>query len=107
MRNYIDSGDAIAVTAPRALASGEGCLVGTGMFGFAVTSALISTTVVLERKGRFSHAKTSAQAWVVGDLIYWDDTNHVLTTTSAGNTLVGVATAIAANPSATGTCVLK
>ena len=35
--------------------------------------------------GVFDMAKTSAQAWTVGALIYWDDTNKVATNSS--NTL--------------------
>jgi predicted RecA/RadA family phage recombinase len=38
----------------------------------------------------------------VGDRVYWNDTAKNFTTTSAGNTLAGVAVAAAVNPSGTG-----
>lgn len=47
-------------------------------------------------------AKVSAQAWTVGAAIYWDDTAKLMTTVSTGNTLVGVAVAVATNPSSSG-----
>jgi predicted RecA/RadA family phage recombinase len=53
-------------------------------------------------EGVWTMAKTSAQAWTVGARIYWDDTAKLCTTTATSNTLIGVATAIAANPSSTG-----
>ncbi len=99
MTNAIQPGKHVAVTAPRAVASGEGVLVGS-LFGIATAAALISTEVVIETHGVFSHAKTSAQAWSAGDPIYWDDTNHVFDNVTG--TLVGVAVEAAANPSATG-----
>ena len=105
MKNYVDSGETFAGTAPRALTSGEGCLIGA-IFGFAANAAASGAEVVLYREGRFTHAKTSAQAWTVGARLYWDDTNHVLTTSAAGNLPVGVAAAAAANPSATGSVIL-
>jgi predicted RecA/RadA family phage recombinase len=62
--------------------------------------------VQIARRGVFTHAKTSAQAWTQGAKIYWDDSNKVFTTTASGNTLVGAAVLAAANPSATGTVLL-
>ena len=52
--------------------------------------------------GVIEYAKVSAQAWAEGEKVYWDNTAKNFTTTSAGNTLVGVAVAVAANPTATG-----
>ena len=53
-------------------------------------------------EGVFTLAKNSAEAWTVGELLYWDDTNKVVTATSTGHKLIGVAYAVAANPSSTG-----
>lgn len=36
-------------------------------------------------------AKATGEAWAVGQLLYWDNTNKRITTTSAGNTLCGQA----------------
>lgn len=101
MKNYVQYGDNVTVTAPYAVASGAGCLVGT-LFGVAEYTAAISTAVEIATRGVFTLKKTSAQAWTVGAAIYWDDTNKECTTTSAGNTLIGKALEVAANPSSTG-----
>ena len=104
--NYVQMGDVITLAAPSGgTTAGVGVLIGT-IFGIATTTAAEGVDVAIARKGVFSHAKTSAQAWTVGAAIYWDNTNKVFTTASSGNTLVGAAAAVAANPSATGLVLL-
>lgn len=41
--------------------------------------------------GVVSYTKPGSQAWTQGVKIYWDDSAKKMTTTSGGNTLVGVA----------------
>lgn len=101
MKNYVQPGDVVTCTAPYAVASGGGFLVGA-MFAVAANAAANGATVEGKTNGVFDLPKTSAQAWTFGVRVYWDDANKVATTTSAGNTLIGVAVAVAANPSATG-----
>ena len=105
MQNFVQNGAVVEVPAPYAVSSGGGALVGS-IFGIAQADAESGATVALVRSGVFTHAKTSAQAWTVGAKLYWDDTNKVFTTAASGNTLVGVAMSVAANPSATGTVLL-
>lgn len=105
MKNFIQAGENITVTAPYDVSAGGGALI-TALFGVANTDALSGAEVTLSRRGVFDLAKTSAQAWAVGAKIYWDDTNKVCTTTASGNTLVGVAVEAAANPSSTGKVLL-
>lgn len=105
MKNFIQTGEILEVTAPYDVTSGGGVLVGS-IFGFAVTSAVSGQPVNIKRKGVFEHAKTSAQAFTQGAALYWDNTNKVLTTTASGNTLVGAAALPAANPSAVGRIVI-
>lgn len=102
MENYVAPGEILELTAPSGgVTSGTGVLIG---------SLLVIPTVTAAEAAKFNglvcgvvtHAKTSAQAWTEGVKIYWDAGNSVMTTTSGGNTLVGVAAAAAANPSATG-----
>ena len=79
-----------------------GLLVG-GIFGVANCDAASGAAVEADTEGVFDLAKVSAQAWAtVGLKIYWDDTAKNCTTTSSGNTLIGVNVATAANSSATG-----
>lgn len=105
MKNYIQDGNSITLPAPYAVTSGGGVLVGK-IFGIAVADAASGAPVAIDRGGVFEHAKTSAQAWTVGALIYWDDTAKVFTTAASGNTLVGAAAKAAANPSPTGKVLL-
>ena len=39
--------------------------------------------------GVFDFAKNTNVAYAVGTILYWDDTNNVVTTTSAGNKQIG------------------
>lgn len=107
MKNYIQSGDQITVAAGANVTSGTGHLVGS-IFGIAVADALSGAPVVLQRTGVVEHPKTSAQAWTLGALIYWDNTNKLMTTAapSGANKLVGVAVVAAANPSPRGRVLL-
>lgn len=92
MKNFIQDGDTLTVTAPYALLSGQGCLVGS-IFGVACSDALISTEVEIKTTGVFDLVKAGSQEWTVGARIYWDDTAKVCTTTAASNKLIGVAAA--------------
>ena len=106
MKNYVQEGDTLTVLAPYAIASGTGFLIGS-LFAVAVASAAIGAPVEGQMEGVFTLPKTSAQAWTVGVKVYWDDVNKCCDTSSAGNVLIGAATAIAANPSSTGTVRLN
>ncbi len=99
MVNFVKEGDTIAVTAPYTVTSGMLVLVGS-IVGIAAFDAASGATVELAVKGVFDVGKTSALAITAGDLLYLDDTNHVLNKTSSAQKLVGVALADAANPSA-------
>jgi predicted RecA/RadA family phage recombinase len=100
--NYFSQpGNVLTLTAPYACASGAGAKVGA-IFGVATAAVLISEEGEFATVGVYSLAKTSAQAWAVGERIYWDDTNKRCDTDSAVGMLIGAATAIAANPSSTG-----
>lgn len=105
MRNYITPGEHVTITAAAAITSGQPVLVGD-LFGVAQGDADISEDVVIVRRGVFELPKTGAQAWTVGAKIYWDAGNSACTTTASGNKLIGVAVAVAANPSATGRVLL-
>lgn len=105
MKNKVQEGNVLTVTAPYAVASGAGCLV-AGIFGVATMDIANAAQGEIQRSGVFDLAKTSAQAWTAGARIYWDNTNKECTTTAADNTFIGVATEAAANPSAEGRVAL-
>lgn len=91
MKNSIQPGDTLTLTAPYAVAAGAGFLVGS-IFAIANTTAAINTTVEGETVGVFELAKATGGAWTVGQRLYWDDTAKNVTGTAASNKLIGVAT---------------
>ena len=108
MKNQIQQGDALYLTAPspNGFVSGNGYQVGS-IFGVAgVTVPYAAGAVdngVLWLVGCFTLPKLSAQLWAQGDAIYWDSGNSWCTNAATSNTMkIGVAMDIAANPSATG-----
>jgi len=103
MRNYVQPGDVITVTAPADVASGV--LIKVGMIvGVTQYAALSGQPVEISTTGVFDLAKTSAQAWAtVGLPIYFIPGSGLLTTANtSGNQFVGVNVETAANPSGTG-----
>ena len=91
MKNYVQPGNTITLTAPYAVTSGDGLLVGS-IFGVAAGHAEDGETVEAALVGIFDLNKVASQAWSTGDKIYWDNTNKEATKTATANTLIGVAT---------------
>lgn len=108
MKNQVKPGHAIDVVAPGGgFVSGSAYLIGASLFGVAGFSCAAGATGVLWREGVFNLAKISAQAWAVGDIIYWSVNNAACTNVnSSSDVKVGIATAVAANPTATGNVCL-
>ena len=90
MKNFVQPGNTITLTAPDAVASGDGLLVGS-IFGIAAGAAALGELVETALVGVFDITKVGSQAWTVGAKIYWDDTNKRTTTVATDNTLIGVA----------------
>ena len=90
MKNYVQPGNTITLTAPYDVASGDGLLVGS-IFGVATGAAVDGDPIETALVGVFDLKKVGSQAWAVGDKIYWDNTAKETTKTATSNTLVGVA----------------
>lgn len=113
MKNFVQSGDQITVTAPNDVTSGDGLQVGS-LFGVAGSDAASGEDVVISTRGVYVLPKTSAQAWSVGASVYWDAAASKVTTAkddggtpATAHLPIGHAVAVAANPSATGTVRLS
>ncbi|MCE6949760.1 DUF2190 family protein [Cereibacter sphaeroides] len=91
MKTYVQPGNTITLTAPYAVASGDGMLVGS-IFGVAAGSAAIGESVEAALVGVYELKKLGSQAWAVGDRIYWDNAARQTTKVITSNTLIGVAT---------------
>lgn len=90
MKNYVQPGNTITLTAPYDVASGDGLLVGA-IFGVATGAAVNGESIEAALVGVFDLKKVGSQAWDPGDKIYWDNTNKQATKTATDNTLIGVA----------------
>lgn len=100
MKNYVQAGNNLTLTAPYAVDSGDGCKIGS-IFGVAAGEAESGDEVDIVTTGVFTLPKTSALAISVGDKLYWDNTAKLVNKTATDNTLIGVAVSAAVNPSAT------
>jgi predicted RecA/RadA family phage recombinase len=93
MKNFVQPGDVLSLTAPYALATaGLGFLVGS-LFAVSLSAAGNGAPVEGATRGVFDLVKVGSQAWTVGARIYWDDTAKACTTTASTNKLIGVAVA--------------
>ncbi len=93
MKNFHSLGGTITIAAAAvAVASGGGLLTGH-LFGVAKSAALQGAQVVVETLGCFGLPKHAGDVFAVGDLVYWDDANKVVTSTAANNHLIGCAVA--------------
>jgi predicted RecA/RadA family phage recombinase len=108
MKNYVQPGETVTVTAPYALAAGDGALVGAALFGVACgTYASGATDAEIVTEGVFDITALSTDTPAAGALLYWDNTNKRITTTASGNTKVGVAVAPKASGATTVRCRLN
>lgn len=92
MKNYVQPGDNLTVTAPYALTPGDGCKVGL-LFGIScATYASGATDAELATEGVYDITALSTDTASGTSLVaaYWDDTNKRITTTSSTHLKVGV-----------------
>ena len=99
MKNFLGHSQDQMLTAPVALASGAGALIGA-VFGVAKTAIAQGQRGPFCLTGKFELPK-DANAIAEGARVYWDNTNRVVTATPTNNTLIGVATAAALAATAT------
>lgn len=90
MKNFIQSGNIVPVTAPAGgVVSGGGVLIGN-LFGIANITADAGMPVEISTVGVFDMTKAGG-AIAVGAKVYWDATAKVATGTASGNSLIGTA----------------
>jgi predicted RecA/RadA family phage recombinase len=107
MKNYVQAGDVVTLSAPRDVVSGELVAVGR-VVGVAQAGAKSGEPVALVRRGVFSDlVKKSGQSWSVGDVLYYDATAKKLTNVEAETVFaVGAAMAQAESTATVGTVLL-
>jgi predicted RecA/RadA family phage recombinase len=105
VKTYHSPGEVVTLTAPvGGVVTGSAYKIGA-LVVVATGDAEAAEKFEGIAEGVIQVAKVSAQAWTEGVKVYFDHDASpapVFTTTSGGNTLVGVAATAAANPSSTG-----
>lgn len=103
MRNYVQPGDSLELTAPAGgVTSGVPKVIGD-LFVVPSISAAAGSRFIGKTDGVFELPKVSAQAWTEGAAIYFNPGTGLCSTAGAGGgRLIGVAAVAAANPSSLG-----
>ena len=100
MKNYVQEGKTLTVTAPGAVVSGQYVTLGS-IRGVAAFDAASGEPVEVATEGVFTLPKVAAEDIAVGDLLYWTGTACTKTAGTGSKPLVGVAVKAAGNGVAT------
>jgi predicted RecA/RadA family phage recombinase len=97
---FIQEGHYIDHTPVSALASGDVVVQGD-LVGVTVRPLAAGEVGSIAVDGVFDFTKNTGVAFTVGTILYWDDTNNVVTTTAAGNKAIGKVVRAAASADTT------
>lgn len=108
MKNFVQNGKNIDITAPYEVASGGGVLLGQ-LFGVAIANIANGEEGAIATEGVYTLTKAtgSGTGLTAGGLAFWDNSAKKVTGVSAGNTLVGCALAAAVTADAVATIRLN
>jgi predicted RecA/RadA family phage recombinase len=101
MKNYIQNGDMITVTAPVGGVTSGQCLLVGSLFGIVAASAAEGEAVEIATTGVFDLPKDAAMVIDPGDRIAWDDTAKEIALPGVGLYPVGIAVTAAGNGTTT------
>lgn len=106
MKNYVQHGDTLTLTAPTGgVVAGSPYLIGA-IFGVATETIPEGLPFDLRRFGVIKLPKKSGEAWAEGDALYWDNVAFALTKTAGALKKVAIATAVAVTGDAAGPAVV-
>ena len=97
---YVQDGCAIDYMPGAAIAAGDVVVQGD-LVGVAKRPIAANELGAIEVEGVFDFAKNTGVAYTVGQILYWDDTNNVVTTTATGNKQIGKSVRAAASADTT------
>lgn len=108
MKNHVQHGENVDITAPYAVSAGGGVLVGA-LFGVAIVDIANGAVGTISTEGVYTLAKATGAGTdgAQGAKAYWDNTAKKVTGAASGNTLVGCFMAAAATGDATATVRLN
>lgn len=90
MKNFVQHGDVIEVTAPYTTTAGQGVKVGAALFGVAQTDIANGAKGDLRMEGVVDIAKEAPLVISAGDRVFWDDANRRVNKTATAQLNVGV-----------------
>jgi predicted RecA/RadA family phage recombinase len=107
MKNFVQAGKTVTVTAPADVTSGDLVVVGS-IVGVAAFTAASGADVEVDTEGVFTLPKVTTDVVSQGAKLYWDGTAKKLTVTAGTGSkpLVGLARAAAGNGATTVDCRL-
>jgi predicted RecA/RadA family phage recombinase len=85
---FVHEGDYVDYTPGAAVAAGDVVVQGD-LVGVAKGDIAANKLGALALTGVFDFAKATNVAYAVGTILYWDDTNNIVTATATGNKQVG------------------
>lgn len=106
MKNFVQPGENLTIPAPADVSSG-GVVIAGKILGIACGDALNGVSVDVATTGIFDVPKVAEDAFTLGGDVYWNTSSKLATTTSGGNTRLGVAVAAAGASTATVRCRLS
>jgi len=104
MKNYVQDGNTVTVTAPANVVAGQGVLVGD-LFGVAMHDASSGALVEIRVTGVVTLKKASGTI-NPGVRVFWDSAASRVTTTATGNRCIGYHVGTAANTGGDNTDIL-
>ncbi len=97
---FVHAGASIEYTPAADVAAGDVVVQGD-LVGVAKLDIRAGQLGALAVEGVFDFPKNTGVAYTVGQILYWDDTNNVVTTTATGNKQLGKVVRAAAAADAT------
>jgi predicted RecA/RadA family phage recombinase len=97
---YVSDGKYIDHTPGSALSAGEVVVLGD-LVGVVERPLSSGEAGALAVDGVFDFSKNTGVAYTMGTILYWDDTNNVVTTTASGNKQIGKVARAAASADTT------
>jgi predicted RecA/RadA family phage recombinase len=102
MADYVQHGDVIEFTPSSALSAGQPVLVGSSLLTIATQPIAANAAGSVATEGVWSVAKATGNGTAInaGTVVYWDNANSVVTSSSNGTVRCGIAVGSAANAAA-------
>lgn len=104
MKNFVQPGVNLTLTAPADIKSGEVFILGA-IVGIAAGDGLSGYPVDIVTAGVFDLDKVGADAFSPGDSVYYASASKLVTSTASGNKKIGVA--VEAAPAASGSVEVR